>query len=606
MSFRDIKSFFVGKPLETAALIHQRLPKWKALAVFSSDALSSVAYATQEVLIPLSLVSVAAMSWSLPIGLAIAVLLVIVSSSYWQTIRCYPGGGGAYIVARENLGTFPGLICGAALLIDYVLTAAVSVAAGVEAITSAFPHLFEFRVVLGCLAIGFVTLVNLRGLRESGNIFALPTYIFIISVFLMLMFGFGQFLTGTAVAKAPILHETYPSLSLFLILRAFASGCAALTGIEAISDGVPAFSEPSSRNARVTLAWMVFLLASMFVGVTSLAHLHMIVPTETETVISQLARLTFGEGLFYYVIQFATALILFLAANTSFADFPRVCSFLAKDRFMPRQLASLGDRLVFSKGILLLGVFAGLLLVIFDGMTHHLIPLYAVGVFISFTLSQSGMVLYHLRRREPRWQIAIVFSTLGALATFVVLLVISFTKFMSGAWIIILLIPTLVLWFRATREHYRKAAAQLALAHDIDFSKPLKHVVVIPISGLHQGAIDALKYARSISNDVRVVYVELDEASTERLRQMWDKLNTGLKLVVLPSPFRSVVQPILDYVRLVDEEDHEDMLTVVIPEFVTAKWWERIYHNQTAFLIRAALAREAGKVVTSVRYHLKR
>ncbi len=606
MRFRNLKWLLFGKPLTSAQLVHERLPKWKALAVYSSDALSSVAYATQEILVPLAAVSVGAMSWSLPIGCAIALLLAVVSMSYWQTIRTYPNGGGAYIVSRENLGTYPGLVTAASLLIDYVLTVAVSVAAGIEAITSAFPFLYEYRVILGCFAVVFVTLVNLRGVRESGSIFSLPTYFFIFCFGILVACGFYELVIGMNTPKATVLHETYPDVALFLILRAFASGCTALTGIEAISNGVTAFREPQSRNARITLLSMALILGTLFVSITALAHLYLVVPSDTETVVSQLARQIFGEGFFYYVIQASTAMILLLAANTAYADFPRVCSLLAQDRFLPRQLAGLGDRLVFSKGILILGFLAAMLLIIFKGKAHYLIPLYAVGVFASFTLSQAGMVRHHLRFREPHWHFSMAVNTLGAFTTFVVLVVIASTKFSHGAWVVLALIPLMVMWFRSTREHYRKVGVQLALADEPDFKKPIKHVVVLPISGLHKGVIDALKYAKSIAADVRVVYVDLDNAMTDRLVQQWEKLDTGLRLVVLPSPYRSVVQPILEYVESVDREAHDDMLTVVIPEFVTARWWESIYHNQTAFLIRAALLFQKGKVVTSVRYHLSR
>lgn len=606
MALRSWKTLLVGRPLETHQIQHERLPKWKALAVFSSDALSSVAYATQEILIPLSLFSVLAMNWSLPIGLGIAVLLAIVAASYSQTIKSYPNGGGAYIVVMENLGVKPGLITAAALLIDYVLTVAVSAAAGVEAIASAIPFFFEHKVALGCIAILIVTLINLRGVKESGTIFALPTYVFVFALSALLVTGVLRVVTGSLPAQAPLLHETYPAVPLFLILRAFASGCAALTGIEAISNGVPAFKRPESKNARVTLWWMALILGVSFVGITALTHLFGIGTSEKETVISSLARAVFNGGPFYYLVQFSTAMILFLAANTSFADFPRVCSLLAKDRFMPRQLASMGDRLVFSNGIFLLGLISAGLIVLFEGTTHLLIPLYAVGVFISFTLSQAGMVRHHLKERESGWVWSTIMNGVGALATFVVLAVIGITKFTHGAWIVVILIPLLAIWFRETREHYRKAGAQLALSEDVDLSKPIKHVVVLPISGLHKGVIDAIKYARSISKDVRVLSIELDPAATERLKAQWKKLNTGLDLIILKSPYRSVVRPILDYIREVDKEAHDDMLTVVIPEFVPARWWHSIYHNQTAFVIRAALLFEKGKVVSSVRYHLHR
>ncbi len=606
MAVRLLKRFIVGNPLETKRILHERLPKWKALAVFSSDALSSVAYATQEILIPLSLFSIAAMSWSIPIALGIAALLAAVSTSYWQTIRSYPNGGGAYIVVMDNLGVRPALVTAAALLIDYVLTVSVSVAAGVEAITSAAPALFEYRVVLGCAAIAIVTLINLRGVRESGTIFALPTYLFIFSFVILIAVGFFRIWTGSLVPQATLLHTTYPELPLFLILRAFASGCAALTGVEAISNGVPAFKTPEPRNAQITLLWMALILSAFFLGITALSHYLLIHPSETETVISLLARQVLGNGPLYYLVQIATALILLLAANTSFADFPRVCSLLAKDRFLPRQLASLGDRLVFSNGIFLLGLVSAALLVLFGGTTHYLIPLYAVGVFLSFTLSQLGMVKHHLKLREPNWRFSIVLNALGALVTALVLLVIAVTKFTHGAWIVVVLIPALSFWFRGTREHYRKVAAQLALTETVDLQTSIKHVVVLPISGIHKGVIDAIKYSKSISRDVRVVCVELDEEATDRLKGAWAGLNTGLELTILKSPYRSIVQPILKYIEQIDRESGEDMLTVVIPEFVTARWWQTLFHNQTAFIIRAALMFQRGKVVTSVRYHLSR
>lgn len=606
MAIRSIKSFFVGKPLETWQLKQEKIPKWKALAVFSSDALSSVAYATQEILMALAVVSIAAMNWSLPIGLAIAVLLVVVSTSYSQTIRCYPRGGGAYVVVRENLGTYPALVTAAALLIDYVLTVSVSAAAGVEAITSAIPALHGHRVLLGCIAISLVTTINLRGMRESSGIFAVPTYLFIFSFTLLIGLGFWRLYAGELTAAAPVFHETYSTIAPFLILKAFASGCAALTGIEAISDGVPSFRPPEARNARTTLFWMVVILGVFFLSATALAHLFNVFPNEKETVISQLGRLVFGKGGFYYVLQIATALILFMAANTSFADFPRVCSFLGRDRFLPRQFGSLGDRLVFSNGIFILGFMSALLIIFFEGTTHKLIPLYAIGVFLTFTLSQSAMVRYQWREREKGWQFSLLLSLSGAMVTTVVFGVIGITKFTHGAWMVFLVIPVIVAWFRATREHYRKTASQLMLVEDVNLSKPNKHVVVLPISGIHKGVVDAIKYAKSISDDVRIIYVELDEQATERLKSAWAKLGSDLKLVILKSPYRSIVVPIVEYIRSVDKESDDDILTVVIPEFVTARWWQNIYHNQTAFLIRTALMFERGKVVTSVRYHLNR
>ncbi len=606
MAIRAWKTFLVGRPLETIQLSHERLPKWKALAVFASDALSSVAYATQEILIPLALVSVAATTWSLPIASAISILLFVVAISYWQTIREYPGGGGAYLVVMDNLGTSPGLVTGAALLIDYILTVSVSISAGLEAIGSAVPFIFEHRVILGCFCIAVVTTINLRGVRESGTVFALPTYLFIFSITALLTVAGYQYLSGQLVTTAGLLHENYEVITATLLLKAFSSGCAALTGIEAISDGVATFRKPEARNAQITLLWMAVILAVFFIGITSLAHVMGILPSSTETVMSQVSRAVFGSGPIYYLIQFSTALILFLAANTSFADFPRICSFLAKDRFLPRQFASLGDRLVFSNGIVMLGVLSSILIIIFRGTTHYLIPLYAIGVFLSFTLSQAGMVKHHLKYRKPHWIISAVVNGAGSLVTLMVLCVITFTKFTHGAWIVVIIIPIHVAWFRLTRSHYRRAAAQLALVEAFDISQPIKHTVVVPISGVHKGVIDALKYAKSIAKDVRVVYVEFDDAATDRMKATWKKLGPGIPLVTLPSPYRSVVRPIIDYIRSVEQEHDDDIVTVVIPEFVTARWWHSIFHNQTAFLIRTALLFEKNKVVTSVRYHLKR
>ncbi|MBI4405614.1 MAG: APC family permease [Deltaproteobacteria bacterium] len=606
--YRALKNFLVGEPLASSHRVHEKLPRWKALAIYASDALSSVAYGTDAVLIPLVAISIAATSWSLPIAIGIACLLLVLSVSYWQTIRAYPKGGGAYVVAKANLGVYPALITAAALLVDYILTVSVSVVAGVAAITSAMPFLYDFRVVLACFFITLITLTHLRGFRETGKTtwFSIPTYLFLVSLAALILTGFSKLALGSLVARAPLIHEVYPDISLFLVLYAFSSGCAALAGIEATAGNVPSFRPPEPRNAKITLAWVAILLGGFFLGVTALSHSLSILPSARETMISQLGRTVFGDGFLYYLLQLSTALILYMAANTSFSDFPRVCSLLAQDRFLPRQFASLGDRLVFSNGILILGFLAICLVIFANGVTYFLIPLYAVGVFFSFSTSQSGMVRYHLKHREKGWMGALVINGVGAGVSFVVLLVIAATKFSHGAWLILVLIPALVIWFRITREHYRKASVQLALSGEADFMKPIKHVVVLPLSGIHNGVVNAIRYAKSISQDVRAVYVELDEAQTERLQVNWAKLETGVELVVLKSPFRSVIGPIVKYIRDVDSESPTDMLTVVVPEFVTARWWENIYHNQTALMIRTALMFERGKVVTTVRHHLSR
>jgi amino acid transporter len=602
-----IKRFFIGDPLSTEMMHHERIPKWKALAVLSSDALSSVAYATEEVLIPLAAFSVAAVAWSMPIAIAIGVLLFVITVSYRQTIDTYPGGGGAYTVARENLGVHAGLIAGAALLIDYVLTVAVSVASGVENIASAFPVLLPHKEGLGICIIFLIMLFNLRGLRESANIFALPTYLFIFSFVILIGKGLWDLAFGGAVSAAPIVHEVYPDIPVFLLLRAFSSGCSALTGVEAISNGIPIFRDPAQRNAKITMAWMSFILGALFLSITLLAHIHGVVPVEGETAVSMLARKIFPDSFFYYVVQGSTMLILVLAANTSYADFPRLSSLLAKDRYLPRQLASLGDRLVFSNGIAGLSLAAIFLLVLFKGDTHHLIPLYAVGVFLSFTLSQAGMVAHHLRYKQDGWRKALAFNFIGAITTGIVLVVIGATKFLHGAWMVILLIPFFVFIFKQIHRHYVYTAAKLArpLGSKVrETIHTLKHTAVVPVSGIHQGVVDALNYAKSISKDVRACYVEINPDATVALKKEWAEAAPGIELVVLKSPFRSVIAPIVEYIDNVEREMSDDVVTVIIPEFVTSRWYHQVLHNQTAIVLYAALRGRRDVVVTSVRYHL--
>ena len=606
MLFRKMKRFLVGNPLMTDMLHHERIPKWKALAVLSSDALSSVAYATEEVLIPLSLFATAAVAWSMPIALAIALLIVIVTISYRQTIDAYPNGGGAYTVAKENIGVNAGLVAGAALLIDYVLTVSVSVAAGIENLAAAFPVLLPHKMTIDIFVILIVMTFNLRGVRESANVFALPTYFFVFSFVTLIVAGLWQTAMGHVPQAIPVIHETYPSVPVFLLMRAFASGCSALTGIEAISNGIPIFKEPSQTNAKITMAWMSVILGSLFLGVTLLAHIFGITPKEGETAVSLLAHAVFGEGFFYYIVQASTTMILVLAANTSYADFPRLCSLLARDRFLPRQLASLGDRLVFSNGIVGLSLAAILLIILFQGDTHHLIPLYAVGVFLSFTLSQSGMVIHHLRDREPGWKKSLVFNGAGAITTLAVLLVIGVTKFIHGAWMVVVLIPILVVVFKKIHSHYEYAADRLKRPAGVGLrpAKALRHTAIVPISGIHQGVIDSLSYALSISDDVRACYVELDSAATEQLQKDWLEVAPLVPLTVLKSPYRSVIAPVIRFVVRVERDRDDDIVTVIIPEFVTTKWYHQILHNQTAILLSLALRNRREVVVTSVRYHL--
>ncbi len=601
-----IKRLLLGEPLSNQMASHERIPKWKALAVMSSDALSSTAYATEEILLPLAAFAAMSTVWSLPICLAISALLVIVTTSYLQTIEAYPGGGGAYTVAKENLGVGAGLIAGAALLIDYVLTVSVSVAAGMANMDAAFPFLREHREIFCALVIFLIMIMNLRGIRESATVFAIPTYFFIGSFLLMLAVGAWKVLSGQVLDVAPVMNNMYPEISIFLILRAFSSGCAALSGVEAISNGVSTFREPSARNAKITLAWMAGILCVLFIGMTLLAHNFGIIPKEGETVVSSLARSIFGTTPMYFVIQIATALILFLAANTAYTGFPSLASLLAKDRYLPRQLASLGDRLVFSNGIFGLSVCGAALIYLFDGDVHKLIPLYAVGVFLSFTLSQSGMVRFHWRERQKGWISSLIINAAGALTTCIVLVVVSVTKFSHGAWMVILILPLVMIFFSKIHHHYLAVGKELSL---IGVQAPgnlskLHHTVVVPISGIHRGVIDALRYAISISDDVRAVYIEIDPDATERVKVEWNKWAHEVPFVVLKSPYRSVVRPLLEYIDDLEQSTHDDMLTIIIPEFVTYKWYYNLLHNQTAFMIRTALLFKRRKVVTSVRYHL--
>ena len=606
MRLHELKRLFVGTPLPTAQSRHERLGKASALAVFASDPLSSVAYATEAILLVLILAGKPALSYSLPIGVGIAALILIVVASYRQTIRAYPQGGGAYIVAKDNLGIWPALLAGAALLIDYVLTVAVSAAAGVDAVTSAFPRLFPYRVWLCLLAIVIIAIANLRGVRESGKIFAAPTYLFVASILTMVGLGISEAAMGR-LAEAP--YEPHPpgleGISLFLFLRAFAAGCTALTGVEAVSDGVPAFKPPEANNARIVMMWLGGISVVMFLGITYLAYDLGIIPGGNETVVSKIARRVFGDGFMYYEIQAMTALILLLAANTSFADFPRLSFFLARDRFIPRQFATQGDRLVFSNGIVILAGLASLLVVVFQGETQELLPLYAIGVFISFTVSQAGMVRRWLRLKEPTWAWRIWFNAVGALVTGIVLLTLAFTKFLEGAWIVVLLIPMLVGCFMVVRRHYDTVASQLSL-EDMSTPPPLEGTILVLVGDLHRGVVQALQYAQSLSPNAKAVYVETDPERTRRLEERWGKWGMGTPLVVLNSPYRMLVGPLMEYIdQLQRLRGQNHVVTIVLPEFIPAKWWQQLLHNQTALLIKGQLLFRRNVVVTDVPYHLK-
>jgi amino acid transporter len=600
-----LKRLVLGTPLPTAQSRHERLDKRTALAVFASDALSSVAYASEEILLVLILAGSAALSYSIPIGFAISALILVVVSSYRQTIRAYPKGGGAYLVSKDNLGAGPGLVAGAALMTDYVLTVAVSVAAGVAAVTSAVPALFPFRVALCVVAVVLISLANLRGIRESGKLFAAPTYLFIASLSGMIVYGaLGAIFDF--VPEAP--YQSHPpgweGISLFLLLRAFSSGCAALTGVEAVSDGVTAFKPPEAQNARIVLTWLGGILIFLFMGITYLAYDFGIQPLHDQTVISQLGRHLFGTGPIYYGVQTVTMLILLLAANTAFADFPRLCFFLARDRFIPRQFGTQGDRLVFSNGIIILSGLAIVLLVVFGGDTNALIPLYAVGVFLSFTLSQSGMVRRWLTRKEEGWRWRMWFNALGALVTGVVVLTIAVTKFALGAWIVVVLLPTLVGIFLLIHRHYAEVARQLS-TEAMETPPPLTNTVLVLVGDLHRGVVRALQYAQSLSPNAKAVFIEVDPERTRRMEEKWGKWGMGVPLIVLASPYRSLLRPLREYIDHLHGDDENHMITIIIPEFVPRVWWHHLLHNQTALLIKGALLFRKNVIVADVPYHLK-
>jgi amino acid transporter len=599
-----LKRLLVGEPLSTAQARHERLSKATGLAIFASDNLSSVAYASEEILRVLVVAGPAALNLSTPIAVAIAVVIAIVIYSYRQTILAYPQGASDYIVAKDNIGAGAGLTAGSALLIDYTLTVAVSVSAGIAALTSAFPALFPLRVWLCIGAITLIAVGNLRGLRESGRLFALPSYLFIAGLVTLLGVGFARYAAEGPPAAAAQTAQPLTVLSAFLILRAFASGAVALTGIEAVAEGVTAFKRPEVVNARAVLAALAVIMTALFVGTTALADLYDVIPDAHETVVSQLARQVFGGGVIYYYIQGVSMLILVLAANTAFAVFPRLAFFMARDGYLPRQFGNRGDRLVFSNGVVMLTVVAAGLILVFDGDTHALIPLYAVGVFTSFTLSQASMVRRWLRLRPPRWPWRVAISSLGAATTGTVLLVVAATKFLDGAWIVIALIAILIMLFVAIRRHYEDVAGQLSL-DGYGAPEEMSHTVLVLVGDLHRGVVEALQYARTLSPGAKAVYVETDPDRTRRLEEKWGRHGLGVPLVVLNSPYRSLLGPLLEYVQHLTERPGKHVVTMVIPEFIPARWWQHLLHNQTALLIKGALLFRRNVIVTDVPYHLK-
>ena len=606
-AFPSFKRLLVGKPIPSHLAHHERLSRITGLAVLSSDALSSVAYATDFIIVTLVVAGVGALGYAIPISLVITSLLAVVAFSYRQTIHAYPTGGGAYRVAKENIGTMAGLVAGASLLVDYTLTVSVSISAGVLAVTSAAPELDRYRVELCLFFLTLLTLGNLRGIRESGRIFAVPTYFFVGGIFTLIAVGLFRYAIGAVVPiTAADAHAATKPLTTLLLLTAFANGCTAMTGVEAVSDGVPAFRPPESKNAAATLVTMAVLAITMFIGITVLAHVYRVIPTPSESGVSQLGRAIFGSGtVLYYLVQVATTLILVLAANTAYADFPRLASIVSRDGFLPRQFMNQGDRLAFSNGILVLSTFAAVLIVLFRGNTQALLPLYMIGVFISFTLSQAGMVIHWRKIRERGWKTSALINGFGATVTSIVLVIVTVTKTLEGAWIVLLLIPVIVIAFRAMRQHYDHVAAQLTL-RGYEPQARVHNTVLIPIGGVQRAVAEALRYAETLSDDVRAVFVDVDPIATEHVRREWLTWGGRVKLVVLASPYRSVLEPLLEYVERVGAERTDDYVTVILPEFVPARWWQHLLHNQRALLIKGALLFRPNTVVTSVPFHLEK
>lgn len=610
-----IRRLLIGKPLHNNELAHERLPKWKALSIFSSDALSSVAYGPEQIMITLITVpGIIAYGYMAPVALTILLLLAIIALSYVQVAKANPEGGGAYAIAKKNLGELPALVAAGSVFADYVLTAAVSVSAGTAAITSAYAPLLEHKVFIDLFVLFVILMVvNLRGVRESSNAFVIPTYAFLFGVLALLgagcykaLFDAPYLIHPDALAKQPL-----DWAMLFLILRAFANGCSSMTGIEAIADSVPMFRKPEARNATITTYWMAGILGVMFIGITFLIMHYHIVPHHEVTALSQLAEKVFGRDGIYLYIQISTMLVLYLAGNTAYNGLPILLSIIARDGYMPRYLATRGERLTYSNGIVLLTFMAALLIVAFQGQIDHLISLYAIGVFISFTIAQTSMVVYWKRERQPGWVLRAWMNGVGGVTTGIVVLIITVTKFVHGAWIILLFIPFIVFIFKKIRGHYDSIAEQLRVPEELicegnSLSTAGKHIVIVPVSTPTRVVFQTLKYAKLIGDNVLAVHVASTEASEEKIRQNWDKWNLGVRLVILRSPYRLLMNPLLEYIEnIVQKKASNDYITVVIPEFETPKWWHRLLHNQTGWILRTTLILKENVIVTTVPYQLK-
>ncbi|MCA1955070.1 MAG: APC family permease [Anaerolinea sp.] len=625
---RSWRTWLIGRPLQTADAPHQTIGKLIGLAVFASDALSSTAYATQEMLVILAVLGAAAYQYVFPLSIVIVALLAIVTISYEQTIHAYPNGGGSYSVSRDNLGMAPALVAAAALLTDYVLTVAVSISSGVAQITSAFPALFQHRVEISVAMVGFIMLINLRGVKESGRAFAIPTYFFVVMLYLTVGVGLFRYFAGTlgVVANPPEaeMMTQVQGVTLFLILRAFSNGTTALTGVEAISNGIMAFKEPRSRNAGITLIIMATILGSLMLGISFLAGHVQPVPSEAETIVSQLARTVFdGRGLLYLATIAATTIILIMAANTSFADFPRLSALAAADGFLPRQLTYRGSRLVYSRGIVALAAMASLLIIIFQASVTRLIPLYAIGVFLSFTLSQTGMARrwWHSGQLKPgeklnthhsvvhhdsKWLLKMLINGVGAFCTFAVMVIFAVTKFTEGAWVVVILIPSVVAILLTIHRHYVRVAQKLSLDHYGTLPQVVRHRVILLISGVHRGSLAGLRYARMLSDDITALHVSIDAEETAKVQQKWEIWGDGLRLVILESPYRLMVEPLLEYIDELDEKRQpNELITIVVPQFIPKHFLSGALHARTADTLRNVLLNRKDIVITEVPYNVE-
>lgn len=611
-------SFFhrllIGRPLHNYELSHEKLPKWKALSIFSSDAISSVGYGPEQIALALAVPGLLAYGYFSYIVLGIILLLFLVTLSYAQVARANPGGGGSYSVAIHNLGELPALVAAASLLADYVLTVAVSISSGTDALVSAFPSLLGKEVAIDLVVLFFaLMIINLRGVRESSNVFVLPTYLFVFGMLAMILAGIYRALSGeaTLIPSESLMKQQFDMAMLVLVLRAFSNGCSSMTGVEAISNGVPMFNPPEVSNAIKTTYLMSGILGFILAGIGFLVMHYHLTPVENITMLSQLAENIFGRNWLYYYIQITTMLILYLAANTSYNGLPPLLSILAQDKYVPRYLGYRGERLSYSNGIIMLTIAAGMLIWVFAGNVEHLISLYAIGVFLSFTIAQTGLVVYWRKKRDAGWKIRAAINGLGAVTTGIVVLVIAESKFLMGAWVVLVFIPIMVYIFKKIRRHYDDMAEQLHLEmqKENSFSQPIKgrNLVIVPIASPTNLVADTVRYAKTISDNIIALYVAIDIAEKDRIRAKWNELNTGVPLVTISSNYRLVIQPILDFIeKMENEKKAEDYITVLIPEFETKKWWHRFLHNQTGWILRTLLILRENVIVATIPYHLKK